>query len=261
MYHNIGESRTGGDPSLTISSAQFELQLKRLRRFRFSSIRPSMWLDWITKGAPLPPRPVLLTFDDGFADTARYGFPLLKKYGFTAIMFVVTSAIGGSNEWDEALGWVSQPLMTADEIRRWSREGIEFGSHTHTHPDLRELTVKQMREELCKSRDALAALIDQPVECFAYPFGYYNETVVDMTRQVFRTAFTCDEGLNSGDVDALRLRRSMVVPEHAMFDPLLHVSIGFNPLPGLRRAGVGTWRHLKSVGRRLASNLGNVDGE
>ncbi len=90
MYHHVGKALPGTNPDLTVSPAQFERQLRWLKSRGYTSILSTDWLNYVTHGNALPKRPLLLTFDDAYADLAEYCFPLLEKYGFTAVVFVPT---------------------------------------------------------------------------------------------------------------------------------------------------------------------------
>ena len=108
---------------MTVSPAKFEQQIRWLARRGFQGICPRDWLQWLREGKGLPDKPILLTFDDAYADTAEYALPILKKYGFGAAVFVVTERLGGTNTWDEAEGCGTLHLMTAEQIRYWADAG------------------------------------------------------------------------------------------------------------------------------------------
>lgn len=230
MYHNIGPLRDGFDPFLTISPQMFERHLRWLSKNGFSPIHVSDWIAYLREGKPLPDKPVLLTFDDGYADTAEFGLPLLRKYGFTGTVFVTTDQIGGTNVWDLHLGLSEQPLMTADQILYWAGQGIEFGAHTRTHADLCIATPEQIAEEMKGSRQRLEELLDSPVTSLAYPYGYYNEAVAMVARKYFDAALTCDIGINHPTTDLMHLRRATVVPRYSWCDMRGSVTFGFNLL-------------------------------
>lgn len=206
-YHHVGKAKPGSWPLLTISPSEFEKQIKWLAGHGYRAIRPSDWLAYVRQEKFIPEKPVLLTFDDAYADLAEVALPLLERYGFLATIFVVTAFVGGTNEWDVASGYPERRLMGADEIRRWSARGVDFGTHTRTHPDLRTVSDEVLHHEVLGSREELEALIEVPVEAFAYPHGHYNERVVGSVGRSFRIGFTCDAGLNRRDTDLLCMRR------------------------------------------------------
>ncbi len=185
LYHHIGPTRPGTYPDLTISPEQFERQIRWLASKGYVGILPSDWLRWRRDGTGLPEKPVLLTFDDAYDDTAQYALPILRRYGFGAAIFVVTERLGGTNTWDEAEGCGTLKLMTAEQIQSWAERGIEFGAHSRTHPDLTKLSAIECRDEVAGSKRELSALLGSPVVSFAYPYGELNAAVCDVVRGKF----------------------------------------------------------------------------
>jgi peptidoglycan/xylan/chitin deacetylase (PgdA/CDA1 family) len=120
-----------------------------------------------------------LTFDDGLVDNLETLVPLLQAEGAPATVFVVTGWLGQSHP---AAPWTR--LLTESEVREVSRQGVEIGAHTHTHPDLTTLPRARAREELERSRVALQELTGAAVDLAAYPFGNAN----DDTRAAAREA-------------------------------------------------------------------------
>lgn len=234
LFHNIGPDRPKTEPTLTISPQQFEKQIRWLKRRGYEGIRCSDWLSWLQGEQILPKRPVLLTFDDAYAGVANYALPILKRYGFTATVFVVTDQIGGTNAWDEKEGSSTLHCMTAEQIRQWAAQNIEFAAHTRTHTDLRPLSAAVLANELEGSAQELASLLGTPVQSFAYPYGYYSEPVKRSVEKVFSLAFTCDEGLNVLGTDPHLLRRTMVRPNDTLIDLGFYVTRGSTPLNRLR---------------------------
>lgn len=212
LYHHVGPSRGGTFPELTVSPKRFAHHVDWLARRGYVGIRPADWLAWCRERKPLPSHPVLLTFDDAYADLTEYALPVLQKYGFGAAVFVVTGCIGDENRWDQAKGSQPHPLMTASQLQAWARRGIEFGAHSRTHPDLTTLSNRQLEDEIRGSRDDLAAVTGLAVSSFAYPYGRLNEEVRACARSVFDCAYTCHEGVNTDASDPHELLRSIVHP-------------------------------------------------
>jgi len=237
LYHHVGPLRPGTLPSLTVSPQTFERHVRWLARRGYTGVRPADWLRWRLEGKGLPDKPVLLTFDDGYADLADYAFPVLRRYGFGAGVYVVTGQLGGTNAWDEAKGFGTQRLMTVEQIRYWATQGIEFGAHSRTHADLTTLSARELTEEVVGSRDDLTTLLGSPVVSFAYPYGFYNQAVVDCVRGAFDVAFIADdnnEGLNHLLTDPYLLLRTMVQPNDSRLDLECRARWGYNPLLNLR---------------------------
>jgi peptidoglycan/xylan/chitin deacetylase (PgdA/CDA1 family)/glycosyltransferase involved in cell wall biosynthesis len=230
MYHSIGPLRPGFDRFLTIPAEMFEQHLRWLARSGFTPIHLADWIAYQREGKPLPTNPIVLTFDDAYRDTADFGFPLLKKYGFKGTLFVVTNHIGGTNVWDLPLGVSEQHLMTAKEILDWSANGIEIGSHSLSHPDLRECTADQIRDELTHSREHLELLLGTRVRVFAYPYGYLDNRAIEVARTAYDAALTCDLGINLLSTDPMRLRRAFVLPSFTLGQMFWSTRFGYNLL-------------------------------
>jgi len=213
---------------------RFEDQVRHLFRWGFTAITACRWHDWLRSGAPLPEKPIILTFDDGYADLAEHAFPVLRRYGFEATVFVVTRRIGGENDWDAGLDIPPIPLLTAEQLNAWSRNGIEFGAHGRTHVDLTGLSPALLEEEVGGSQADLEAILQRRVTSFAYPFGHVTDAVVECTRRHYDLGLSCIEGVNTLATDPLLLRRSMPQPSDFMLDFAMRARLGYSPLHDLR---------------------------
>ena len=233
-YHHVGTPKPGAYPDLSVTAERFERDIRWLRNNGYHTISPSDWLRWLREGKGLPPKPVLLTFDDAYADLTSYAFPVLRRYGFQATVFVVTGHIGGTNAWDVERGSAIHPLMTADDIRFWAANGIEFGAHSKTHPNLARIPISEATEELLQSKNELAELLGSEVRIFAYPYGSCNEAVTDCARELFQLALTTREGLNDLTTDPFLLKRSCVRLHESIFDLNQLLRWGRRPLQQLR---------------------------
>jgi peptidoglycan/xylan/chitin deacetylase (PgdA/CDA1 family) len=231
-YHHVGLRRPETHPGLTVSPEHFEQHLRLLLYCGYTPITAEQWYEWIRHGLGLPDRPVLISFDDSYADLADYALPILKKYGCTALVFVVTGLLGRTNEWDEKAGWGTHRIMSTEQIRYWSQQGIAFGAHSRTHPDLRTQDDHTLEEEVVGSCEYLAAILGTRPAAFAYPFGEYDQRVRTSVERYFRMAFTTDAGWNTIMTDCLMLRRIVVSPRDGW--PGLAVRIWSEPLQRLR---------------------------
>jgi peptidoglycan/xylan/chitin deacetylase (PgdA/CDA1 family) len=242
LYHYVGpkvlEHRFG---ALCVSSKRFERQIRWMSENGFRAITTQQWLSFRTRAQAIPFKPVLLTFDDGYADFSHYALPILQRYAFLATVFVTTRIPPTS--WDVA------PLMTPGQIRECAGQGVEFGSHSRTHPNLMELNERELHDEIAGSREDLSAILGQAVTSFAYPFGFWNEQACAKVREMFETAFTCEPGLNEIETDPHLLRRTMVQPVDTIIDTACRLEFGWSPLTVARaRLSVRTRiRRLRSV--------------
>jgi peptidoglycan/xylan/chitin deacetylase (PgdA/CDA1 family)/glycosyltransferase involved in cell wall biosynthesis len=226
LYHHVGPLRSSGPQAISISPERFERQMRWLARRGYTGIRASDWLRWLREGTGLPEKPVIITFDDAYADIAEYALPILRRYGFGAVVYVVTGQLGGSNHWDEARGCDTLRLMTGEQIKYWAGQGIEFGAHTRTHPDLTQLSASDVSEEVIGSKNDLSTLLGAPVVSFAYPYGAYNEGVRELVQREFDLAFGVEEGMNYLRGDPHLLRRIHIGPTDSFLEFALCVRRG-----------------------------------
>ena len=248
LYHHVGPARPGTKRELTVSPERFERQIRWLAHRGYAGIKPSDWLNWIRRGTSLPKKPILVTFDDAYADTADHALPILRKYGFSAAVFVVTERLAATNTWDEVQGCGTLQLMTGEQIQYWARQGIEFGAHSRTHPHLSKLPASELAAEVVGSKDDLTALLGYPPVSFAYPYGEYNDAVCDLVRGNFDLAFSVEEGLNYLSGDPHLLRRAYVGPGDSLIEFALSVRRG-----GIRR--LRDWRIKLALRTRLKRAL------
>jgi glycosyltransferase involved in cell wall biosynthesis/peptidoglycan/xylan/chitin deacetylase (PgdA/CDA1 family) len=237
FYHHVGPQRPGVVPGLTVSPERFERHVRWLARRGYTGVCPSDWVRWRNEGKGLPIKPVLLTFDDGYADLVEYALPVLRRYGFGAAVYIVTGQLGGTNAWDEARGWGTLRLMSADQIRYWATQGIEFGAHSRTHADLTTLSASELSEEVVGSGKDLESILGSRVVSFVYPYGFHNPAVDDCVRRAFDLAFLATdevEGLNHLLIDPALMRRTLVHSNDSLLDLELRARWGRNPILDLR---------------------------
>jgi len=185
MYHwfrSGDRPSTSRSPQLELTPEQFERQMALLRESGFESVSLGRALGLDDK-APLPQRPVVLTFDDGTLDFWEHARPILDAHGFSATLFVVTGHVGGHSSWDRDLGEPDRPLMSWNQIRELHEAGYEIGSHTHNHRSLTDLTDLEVRHELERSRDKLQTELGCAPRFVAYPRGRYAERHKHLARE------------------------------------------------------------------------------
>lgn len=173
VYHKVADIPPGSRfPCNYVRPAQFAAQLRLLRAAGFESISFADYLAYRRAASRLPRRPIIITFDDGYRTNAQIAAPLLHRFGFTATIFLVSGYIGRTNRWDEQER--QEALLDLDDIRALQRDGIEFQSHTRSHPRLSKLSRDEAFLELRDSRLALEDMLGIRVSVVAYPWGECN---------------------------------------------------------------------------------------
>jgi peptidoglycan/xylan/chitin deacetylase (PgdA/CDA1 family) len=215
MYHEIAapsETRS----RLAVSPANFAAQLDYLRDSGFTAITAAELSARLAGDAgPLPGRPVVLTFDDGYADFHRRAMPLLDSRGFTGTLFVTT-------------GWAHDPqmrqagpgrMLTRTQLAEAASAGIEIAAHSRSHPQLDQLPEPLVRDELGASKEWLEDELGLAVSGVAYPFGYSSARVRELARELgYRYAHAVGNRMASAAADPfavprLTIRRATSLPE------------------------------------------------
>jgi peptidoglycan/xylan/chitin deacetylase (PgdA/CDA1 family) len=125
---------------------------------------------------------IVITFDDGEQNIYEYAFPLLKKYGFPALVFLIAGYVGRTNDWDISPTGRRLPHLTWDEIREMKKNGFSFGSHGLTHRNLARLSSSEQDREIFGSKALLESEIG-PVDAISYPFNRISPAVLDKVRK------------------------------------------------------------------------------
>jgi peptidoglycan/xylan/chitin deacetylase (PgdA/CDA1 family) len=156
----------------------------------------------------LPVKTVVLTFDDGFRNFYTEAFPVLSEFNFRATVFLVTDFCGGHNDWSgNPKELPRSELLDWKEIRELDETGIEFGSHTKTHPDLTRLSTNDMTTEMLDSKAKISYALGRDVSTFAYPYGRSNHEVRRIALENFDASCSTNLGKVSAGHDRASLNR------------------------------------------------------
>ena len=204
MYHYISDPPKEANDirrDLSLPGPDFEQQLRYLVNAGYHSISMQDLVLHMQQGTPLPAKPVVLTFDDGYKDAFTVAFPLLKKYGFTGTFFIFTKPINEENR--EYLSWQEIELMSA--------AGMEIGCHSRSHPDLREQSDEVLKAEVLDAKREIESHIHKPVLTFCYPAGGYNSRVIQAVNEAgYWAAVTTEQGIQHTTDSRLLLQRVRV---------------------------------------------------
>ena len=211
MYHRVCADGEAGSSEFVVSASVFRRQLGWLADHGFWTPRLSDVLRAGGRAPRRPGRPVILTFDDGYADTFENALPILAEFGFTAAVFPVLDMERRSNWWDSTES-LRAPLLTPAQLRELESAGVELGSHTLTHPRLTRASDADLALELARSREILASLVARPLPVIAYPYGEVNERV---KRAAHAAGYEAGLAVASGPLelraDPYEIRRECIV--------------------------------------------------
>lgn len=191
MYHHIADlpaTASARQRRWTLSPKSFSEQMEWLAKQRFHPVSMAQVTAYLKHGVPLPPKPIVLSFDDGWKDHYTVALPILKKKNLVGTFFIITNSVGHS----AYLNW--------EELLELSAAGMDIQSHTREHSDLTKLSDQAVLDEIAGSKKDLEDRLNTEVNVLAYPYGRYNRRVVDLTKRAgFENAVTV-YGVNGGYV-------------------------------------------------------------
>ncbi|MGV3642440.1 MAG: polysaccharide deacetylase family protein [Adhaeribacter sp.] len=180
-YHQIRDWR-GSDSKnardYIVPLATFRAQMKMLADSGYQTILPDQLLAYLQTGAPLPPKPIMLTFDDTDLDQYTVAAPEMKKYGFKGVFFIMTVSLGRPR------------YMSKTQVRELAQGGHVIGAHTWDHQNVRKYTAPDWVKQVEKPLRQLEAITGKPVRYFAYPFGLWRpEAIPELKSRGIAAAF------------------------------------------------------------------------
>jgi len=199
MYHYIRDNVPATDQTgrnLSVSPADFEAQMGFISERGFVTVSLDDVVRAHAEGAALPPKAIVLTFDDGYADFYISARPVLQRHDLRATVYVIS-------------GFVGRPAyLSWPQIRELADAGFEIGSHSVNHPRLTGLTDQLLMQELSASRQQIEAFLGKPVSHFCYPSGAYDQRVRSAVAAAgYLTAVTTQSGTATPASDLLALPR------------------------------------------------------
>jgi peptidoglycan/xylan/chitin deacetylase (PgdA/CDA1 family) len=252
MYHSISASLASSQHPYfgTITTPEaLDKQIRFLRENGYLGISLEQAVSDVQSGRQNSDKRVVITFDDGFEDFYTEAFPILSRYGYGATVFLPTKYIGDSGQRFNGV-----TCLNWSQVRELKRAGIQFGSHTVTHPQLRTLTMPEVGYELQSSRWTIEDKLGSKVESFSYPYAF-PEAEVNFTRKLreslLESGYTNGVSTMVGTVgpssDALFLERIPVntFDDEALFRAKLEG--GYDWLHSLQYTSKVVSRYLKNA--------------
>ena len=207
-YHIINRAISD---KIALSEEAFEQQLAYLYEHGYSTLSLAQAIADIDGTQQAPPRSLLLTFDDGYADNAHVALPLLQAYDMRATLFVITGYIGHSNRWNTRACYDTRH-MTWDEVRHWHESGGDLGGHSHLHHCMTRLSSDELQETVLLNKRLLEQETGITPRAFAYPYGRCNQAVIDVIRQHYELAFATEGGAWNASAHRYAIKRLTVSP-------------------------------------------------
>ncbi len=211
-YHRFGKTCKS---NLCISERTFIKQVEYLKKNGYHTIHLSNLMDFLNYKTAIPSKSVVITLDDGYRSIYDFAYPLLKRYGYTATLFIYTDFIEASRN---ALTW--------RQLRELKTAGFEIGSHSISHTDLtKKLPYEndqtfwsRITRELITSKKIIDRKLNQDTQFFAYPYGNYNQQILDLFPKAgYKLGLTIRNGGNSFFANPLTLKRSQILEENMAY--------------------------------------------
>ncbi len=210
MYHSVNPQ---GDPKrnpLVVTPRTFEKQMRFLKQHKYNVLPLEKVADLLKEGKKLPARLAAITLDDGYKDNYTYAFPILKKYGMPATMFIITQEVGRPDR----LSW--------DEINQMQASGlVTFGSHTLGPEPLTKIKSEaEVKRQIFDSKKVLEEKIGRPVVMFSYPEGRFNDKIKQLLKDAgYKLAVATSPGKKYSSNDVFLIKR-LRISENAA-DPVV----------------------------------------
>lgn len=212
MYHYLSHPPAGADKyrvDLSVTPEHFAQQLDYLAGAGYHVITLDDLIYALTRGRPLPSKPVIITFDDGYEDFYRNAFPILKAHHMTATVFLITDFL--NNNRPGYMNWA--------QVKKLQQAGIKFGAHSRNHADLRQRTTAYLVWQALGCTESFQAQLGEPARYIAYPSGRYDQHVVDVFHSAgYWAGLTTRQGKwhSSGrlfDLRRVRMRFTTTLPQ------------------------------------------------
>lgn len=196
MYHSISEEAGN---NLCVPPALFDSEMAWLKQNGYTALSMDELYAHISAHTPLPDKVVVITLDDGYFDNYTNAYPILKKYGLKATVFMISGKIGTSN------------YMVDSQLKEMSQNGVDIEDHTVTHGYLSKMTYSQQLAELKDSQTAISQITGKPVNYVAYPYGDYNANTLRAAQTLgYKLGFLEDGGTATVSDPAYEVRRAYV---------------------------------------------------
>jgi peptidoglycan/xylan/chitin deacetylase (PgdA/CDA1 family) len=203
MYHSVNPKIEKERKNLIVTAELFERQMRFLKKYHYNVVPLESLLPLLKEKKKIPPKTVVITFDDGYKDNYTYAFPILKKYGLAATIFIIVQEVG--RPLDDRLSW--------NEIKQMRDSGlISFGSHAVGPDPLYKMkTEQELRRQIFDSKKILEEKLGREVFAFSYPEGMFDEHIRDLVKEAgYKMAVATNPGKKYANDDLFALKRQRI---------------------------------------------------
>lgn len=194
-YHAVNDKITG-IKELFVSPSEFYRQIEYLSRNGYEPLHFNEIKDYRKYK-----KTVIVTFDDGYADNYHIAYPILKKFNFKATIFMVA-------------GYINKPGYLSEAQIREMTDIVSIQSHTLKHPELDKLSEKELEKECIISKEIIEGITGQPVYALSYPYGCYNQKVINIVSKYYKYAVNTKKGIYNKAVGDYEINRICISRSH-----------------------------------------------
>lgn len=195
MYHEIGDPE-GPWESLYVSEVNFRNQMEYLKKNGYNTITLSDLQKNRAGLRRLPPKPIVITFDDGYSSMYSLVYRLFKESEMKGVFYVYPKKFGSWNS------------LTEEEIKEMAANGMEIGSHSMSHLNMHKMGEKQLKYEVGESKRILEDITGKPVESFCYPAGRLSESLIkELINSGYTNAVTTKYGMYREEDSVYKIKR------------------------------------------------------
>ena len=231
MYHKVPTNKLESKHRIFVTKKNFKKQLQFFKLRGLTSITFQDYQDFVTGKLNIrefPKKPFLLTFDDGYADNYLNALPLMQKYRFRGVIYLLGDFDCSKNFWDEGESLDSILLLTSEQKKAFVDAKWEIGAHTMTHKHLTKLSTEEITYELKTSKENLEKELQTSVISFAYPYGDLSEEVKEHVQKLgFTYGIATDSGGMCIEEDPYQIFRVNVFPEDGWFQLYKKTSVWY----------------------------------
>ncbi|MBV9818799.1 MAG: polysaccharide deacetylase family protein [Solirubrobacterales bacterium] len=248
LYHAVSNASTGSIAEFTVSPGRFAEQLDAIVDCGAQTLTVSEYVDAIRRDRPpLADRTVLVTFDDGYADTHDAAVPQLLARGIRSTVYVTTGYLGRQR------GPGGLAMLDDARLAALAQAGVEIGGHTHSHPQLDVIPARRASEEIVGCKRTLESALGRRVRTFAYPHGYSSPNVRRLVRAAgYDSACAVMNALANPAGDPFRIARLTVTATTTTSEIAGWIAgAGRSPAPRTERLQTRAWRTYRRCAVRL----------
>lgn len=216
LYHSVSSDVSVHFRKWSVSPQLFMAHMSYLADHDYQPLTVSEYVELMAEHR-LPAQPVVITFDDGFADFRMNALPVLRRYEFPSTLYLTTGYVDATSRWLDREGEGERPMLTWSDVKEMASDDLEYGAHSHSHRQLDTLSATDARSEILRSKQELEQRLVAPVKSFAYPHGFHSPTIRAMVQQSgFTSACGVKHALSHSYDDPFALARVIITADTSL---------------------------------------------